>query len=107
MLSLATKDIPNVKVDFYGGYVVDYMKEKGIDKIIKGYRSQRDLEYERVQAEYNFSHGGYPTELYRSSDSLSEVSSTLAREHIAKGESLYGILPESVAEYIKNKKSDN
>ena len=106
MLSLATAHLSNVTVDFYGGYVVDYMKEKSIDKIIKGYRSEIDLEYEKKQAEYNFSHGGYQTELYRCSESLSAVSSTLARERISKGESLTGILPESVAEYIKQK-SDN
>lgn len=107
MLSLATSHIPNVSVDFYGGYVVDYMKEQGIDKIVKGYRSDADLEYERVQADYNFSHGGYPTELYRCREDLSFVSSTLARERISSGASLDGILPASVTEYIKNKKSNN
>ena len=106
MLSLAVSDIPNVRVDFYGGYVVDYMRENKIDKIIKGYRSETDLEYERVQAEYNFSHGGFPTELYRCSEELSEVSSTLARERIASGKSLGGILPEAVAEYVKKKSAD-
>ena len=103
MLSLAVSDIPNVTVDFYGGYVVDYMKDKKIDKIIKGYRSESDLEYERVQAEYNFSHGGFPTELYRCNDGLSSVSSTLARGRIDSGESLDGILPDKVSEYIKKK----
>ena len=106
MLSLAVSDIPNVRVDFCGGYVVDYMRENKIDKIIKGYRSETDLEYERVQAEYNFSHGGFPTELYRCSEELSEVSSTLARERIASGKSLVGILPEAVAEYLKKKSAD-
>ena len=107
MLSIATSHIPNVSVDFYGGYVVDYMKKEGIDKIVKGYRSDADLEYERVQADYNFSHGGYPTELYRCRDELSRVSSTLARERIFSCGSLEGILPASVIEYIKSKKSDN
>lgn len=107
MLSLATSHIPNVSVDFYAGYVVDYMKKEGIDKIVKGYRSEADLEYERVQADYNFSHGGYPTELFRCREELSYVSSTLARERISSGGSLDGILPESVIEYIKNKKSNN
>ena len=107
MLALATKDIPNVTVDFYKGYVVDYMREHKIDKIVKGYRTEKDLEYERIQAEYNFSHGGFETELYKSEEELSFVSSTLARERIFSGESLFGILPGPVIEYIKNKKNKN
>ena len=37
MLRLALSDIKGVKVDFSDGFVVDYMKEHCIDKIIKGY----------------------------------------------------------------------
>ena len=82
MLSIATADIPAVKVDYFDGLVVDYMKKEGIERIVKGYRNEKDLEYERVQAEYNFSHGGYETELYECSKDLESVSSTLARERI-------------------------
>ena len=104
MLSLAVADIENVRVDFSSGYVVDYMKEKGLNRIVKGYRTEQDLSYERAQADYNFSHGGYETELLRSADGLSCVSSTLARERIKREESLEEILPEPVIEYIKAKK---
>ena len=82
MLSLATADMPNVTVDFDGGYVVDYMKRHGIEKIIKGYRNSVDLEYERVQAAYNKEKGGYETELYKCEDALALVSSTVARERL-------------------------
>lgn len=105
MLRLATEEIENVRVDFYSGRVVDYMKEKKIEKIVKGYRNEEDAAYEKVQSDYNFSHGGYHTELIKSSDELSHVSSTLARERLLKGESLDEILPESVVKYILNKKS--
>jgi pantetheine-phosphate adenylyltransferase len=100
MLMLATEDIGNCLVSFSNGRVVDYMREHGIEKIVKGYRNDTDLEYERVQAEYNLKHGGYETELWRASDSLSGVSSTLARERISSGEELSGILPDCVADYI-------
>ena len=104
MLSLAVSDIEGATVDFYGGYVVDYMRKKGIDKIIKGYRTKTDLEYERIQAEYNFANGGFETELYESASEYRSISSTLARERILSGESLDGILPEAVIKYIKDKK---
>ena len=103
MLILATDEIDNVMVSYSDGYVVDYMREHGIKKIIKGYRTNSDLEYERRQAEYNMHHGGYETELLLANDGLTSVSSTLAREKIAKGESLSGILPQKVIDFLSNR----
>ena len=104
MIRLATADMGNVSVDFSSGRVVDYMKEKGIEKIVKGYRNESDLAYERIQAEYNFANGGYETELIECSCEYREISSTLARKNIDLGEDLSKVLPE-VIKYIKNKKS--
>ena len=105
MLSLATLGMDNVNVDFFCGRVVDYMKEKGIEKIVKGYRNETDLVYERIQEEYNFSHGGYETELIACSDEFREISSTVARDAIFSGDDLSKILPKEVIKYINNKKS--
>ena len=103
MLMLATEDLDNVLVSYSNGYVVDYMREHGIEKIIKGIRDDRDLAYEQKQAEYNFEHGGYETEYYRASPQLLHISSTLAREQIARGGELSGILPEKVIAFLKNR----
>lgn len=104
MLRLATADIGNVTVDFSFGRVVDYMREKGIEKIVKGYRNRTDLDYERIQAEYNFAHGGYETELVFASDGYREISSTAARESIISGKNLEKTLPKEVINYLKDKK---
>ncbi|MBR5140004.1 MAG: pantetheine-phosphate adenylyltransferase [Clostridia bacterium] len=104
MLSLACADMDGISVDFSDGLVIDYMKQHGIEKIVKGFRNDFDLEWERVQAEYNFSHGGYSTELYRCNDGLADLSSTLARDRILSGEVLDGLLHPAVIKYIKNKK---
>ena len=101
MLMLATEDLDNVIVSYSLGYVVDYMREHGIDRIIKGYRNEKDLEWERYQAEYNLTHGGYETELIKADDAYMHISSTLVREKLKNGESLDGLLPDSVIEYIK------
>jgi pantetheine-phosphate adenylyltransferase len=103
MLSLATKDLPNVTVGSSSGLVIDFMKEKGIDVIVKGYRNDVDLEYERVQARWNKENGGYDTVLLKCSPSLSEVSSTRVRNALDNGESAEDILPEAVVEFIRNK----
>ena len=105
MLMLATEELEGCMVSYSTGRVVDYMREHGIERIVKGYRSEADLEYERPQAEYNMLHGGYSTEYMESLDEYKHISSTLARARIDKGESLEGILPERVIRYIESVKA--
>ena len=105
MLRLATSEIKNVTVDFFSGRVVDYMKEHGIEKIVKGYRNATDYAYEQIQAEYNLDNGGYETELIKCSENYEKISSTLARETIYSRGELSKILPSLVVEYLKNKKT--
>ena len=102
MLMLATEDLDNVIVSYSLGYVVDYMREHNIDRIVKGYRTDLDLEWERVQAEYNLKHGGYETDLILCEDEYRHISSTLVRQRIKDGESLSDVLPPSVEKYLKN-----
>ena len=101
MLMLATDEIDNVLVSYSNGLVIDYMRDHEIELIVKGYRNKVDLEYENRQADWNLKHGGYETVLLKSDASLSDISSTLARNNIKKGENLDGILPKSVIDYIK------
>ena len=58
MLMLATEEFDNVIVSYSLGYVVDYMRDHEIDRIVKGYRNDADLAWEKEQAEYNLKHGG-------------------------------------------------
>ncbi len=100
MLMLATEDLDNVFVSYSLGYVVDYMREHDIDRIVKGYRTEADLPWEKEQAEYNLKHGGYETELIKCDDAHAHISSTLVREKIRRGESLIQLVPEKVEKYI-------
>ena len=77
------------------------MREHDISKIVKGYRNEQDLVWEREQAEYNLKHG-YETELILCEDEYKHISSTLVREKIRNGESVEGIVPKSVENYIKS-----
>ena len=103
MLILATEEFENVIVSYSLGYVVDYMREHNISKIVKGYRNETDLEYERVQADFNRERGGYETELLLSDAKYRSVSSTLARRIIEEGGDLYEILPSKVISFIENR----
>lgn len=106
MLMLATEDMDNVLVSYSLGRVVDYMRDHGIDRIVKGYRNERDLAWERLQAEYNMKHGGYETELIECNELYRQTSSTRVRELLDRGESLTGLVPDAVAEYIENNKTE-
>ena len=102
MLMLATEGLDNVLVSYSLGRVVDYMREHGIEKIVKGYRNSVDLEYEKKQAEYNFKHGGFETELIECAEDFRFVSSTEVRRRLDSSEALGGILPPAVEAYVKS-----
>lgn len=102
MLMLATEGLDNVIVSYSLGFVVDYMREHGISRIIKGYRDESDLVWEREQAEYNLKHGGYETEFMKCRPEFEEISSTAVRRRVEQGESLRGLVCPSVEEYIKS-----
>ncbi len=53
MILEATKDLPNVVVDEHSGLLVDYLKEKNINTIIRGLRAVSDFEYEFQMAMTN------------------------------------------------------
>lgn len=101
MLELATEGL-GIFVDYSDGLVVDYMKRHGIEKIVKGYRNEKDLAYEWEMAEWNRKRGGYETEFLPAGEEFSDISSTLAREKIKSGEDLSGILPKKVIPFIVN-----
>ena len=50
IIKRCTADIENVDVDFYGGLLADYAREKGAVAIVKGLRAVSDFEDEFQQA---------------------------------------------------------
>jgi phosphopantetheine adenylyltransferase len=77
------------------------MREHDIDKIIKGYRNDADLEYEKKQADFNRIYGGYETELVKCREGFELLSSTEVRERIKRGEDISDLVCAPVAKYIK------
>jgi pantetheine-phosphate adenylyltransferase len=103
MLLLATDELENVIVSYSNGLVIDYMRDHGIELIVKGYRNDTDLEYENEMARWNLKMGGYETRLIKCAPEYEEFSSTLARELIKGQKDISNILPKKVAEFIKSR----
>ena len=101
---LATEDIEGCLVSYSTGMVVDYMRDHEIDMIVKGYRTDADLPWEREQAEWNLKNGGYETELWKCREGFEEVSSTAVRCALDEEKSIVELVPESVKNYIENRK---
>ena len=102
MLRLMTKKLPNVTVGFSEGLVIDYARENGISLLIKGYRNETDLAYEKTQADWNLENGGIETLLLPALDGAAHISSTAARAALGS-ENLSELLCENVLDFIKKR----
>ena len=60
---MATKDLPNVKIDSFSGLLIDYAREKDVHVSVRGLRAITDFEYELQIAQTNklLSRGGLDT----------------------------------------------
>lgn len=84
-LRLATASFPNVTVGFSEGLVADYVRDNGIDLIVKGVRDGHDFLYEREMADWNGARGA-KTLLLPTPPDLSAVSSTSLRDRLKAGQ---------------------
>ena len=98
----AVDGISDVEVISSSGWLWELARDLGACAIVKGYRNENDLCYEREMATFNEER--YPeakTVLLKADESLEYLSSTLVRSRLAGGESLEGYLPQKAIEKIK------
>ena len=104
----ATKNISNVKVIMSEGWLWELAIELKADAIVKGYRNEKDFEYEQVMAKFNEEHApNAKTILLKTDPNLKDLSSTLIREKISQGESLDDFLPLDAIKEIQRILSEN
>ena len=98
---LTCADISNVRVEMRGGLLIDAFDEFEGSAIVKGIRNEQDFAYEQIHAAWNLAHNPRAHTLYLPADpAYAHVSSTLARERLAKGEDLSDILAPDAIEWI-------
>lgn len=92
--------LPNVRVAFFKGLLVDFARENGARAIVKGLRAVSDYEYELQMAQMNRSLSGIETFFITTSPKHSYLSSSLVREVARYGGDVATMVPPVVNERL-------
>jgi pantetheine-phosphate adenylyltransferase len=103
MLKETTQGMHNVEVDRFSGLLVDYVRKRGADAIVRGLRVLSDFEYEFEMALMNrkLAPELETVFLMARADHLL-ISSSLLKEIASLGGSVEGLVPKSVEERLLN-----
>lgn len=104
MLREVTRDWPNVEVDLFEGLLVDYVRRRNAQVILRGIRAISDYEYEFQMALMNRRlEATVETVFMMPAERYSYVSSRLVREVAQLGGPIDGLVPALVVERLKAK----
>ena len=93
--------IANVRVITSKGMLWKLAKDLGACAIVKGYRNETDLAYEKEMEKFNREHNpDAKTVLLKSNDALAEISSTAVRSRILERKDLHEFLPQAAIDEI-------
>ena len=95
--------LPNVRVDSWGGLLVDYTSAHHITALVKGLRSSLDYEYELPMAQMNRRLTGVDTYFLLTDEKYGYISSSLTKEVAKYGGDVTGLVPDSVREAMAEK----
>ncbi len=97
-------DYPNVRVDTFGGLLVDYALQQQARVIIRGIRAVSDYEYELQMALMNRRlEPQIETVFMMPSEAYSYLSSRLVREVCQFGGAISGLVPRNVEDQLLKK----
>ncbi|HKL73921.1 MAG TPA: 16S rRNA (guanine(966)-N(2))-methyltransferase RsmD [Clostridia bacterium] len=90
-----------IVIEYYEGLTVDYLKKNNVKYILRGLRSENDLEYEKTIADYNYEHGNIKTIFMPALHS--EISSTVVKENIAESKAIKGLVEENIEDLLNKR----
>lgn len=99
----ATAHLPSVRVDSWGGLLVDYTSAHHITALVKGLRSSLDYEYELPMAQMNRRLTGVDTYFLLTDEKYGYISSSLTKEVAKYGGDITGLVPDTVREAMLEK----
>jgi len=104
MLREVTREWPNVEVDLFDGLLVDYVRRRNAQVILRGIRAISDYEYEFQMALMNRRlEPNVEAVFMMPAEKYSYVSSRLVREVAQLGGPIEGLVPPLVVERLKSK----
>jgi pantetheine-phosphate adenylyltransferase len=96
MLKDALAHLPNVRIEFFYGLLVDFAKEHGAEAIVKGLRAVSDFDYELQMAQMNQRLTGIDTFFLSTAPQHSFLSSSLVKEVARFGGDVSAMVPKHV-----------
>ncbi len=105
MIEESIKDLPNVKVESFGGLLINYCKANNIHIVIRGLRAITDFEYELQIAQTNkeLSHNQVDTVFLTTNLKYSYLSSSVVKEIASYDGDITPCVPELVARNLYEK----
>ena len=105
MIKEAVSELPNVKVDSFSGFLVDYANTHGIQVSIRGLRTPSDFEYELPTAQFNriLSKGQVETLFLATCLEYAHLSSSAVREVAKFKGDITGLVPDCILNEIYQK----
>ncbi len=104
MLEALTKPFDNVRIDTFGGLLVDYAMRVGARALLRGIRAISDYEYELQMALMNRKlDPKLETVFMMPAETYSYVSSRLVKEIVQLGGSVHGLIPDLVEGKLQEK----
>jgi pantetheine-phosphate adenylyltransferase len=103
MIRDLTTHLPNVRVDFFKGLLVDFARRNGVGAIVKGLRAVSDFDYELQMAQMNVALSGIDTLFIPTAPQHSFLSSSLVREVARFGGDVTSMVPPQVAQRLKER----
>lgn len=101
---LTVADLPNVRVIAEKGLLIDLFDRLGASAVCKGWRNEKDYDYEIRMADWNREHNPrFRTELIRSRGEFADLSSTEVRAALAEGRAPEGLVHPNALPLILTK----
>ena len=107
LLDEVLKEYDNVEIDTFSGLLIDYVKDKKVDIIVRGLRAVSDYEYEMQMALTNKSlYDEVETMFLISSTQYSFLSSSIVKEVAMFDGDISSLVPKVVKKAIEEKNKE-
>ena len=107
MLQIVTKDIPNIRVESFDGLLVDFLRLKEAEFVIRGLRAITDFEYELQMAQTNRIMSPDTDTIFLTTNlKYAYLNSTTVKEVASYGGDISKFVPGPVAEAVMAKYSN-